>query len=401
MEHVILPSLKATASVALISLTGVVMAKKGVLTKEVCKGISGLVANVLTPCLVTSKIIPVVSVDNILSLSPLIIFAVMNVLWGCCLGYILARFVLRLPKRFHWFSSAVCGFANTTSIPLGLVTSLSFVLPALKLDPEESDEITSARGTSFVLLFTIFVTILRWTVGYRMMGASTDPEDSENKYETKLLEEMEKDEAEDDAESLEAPESLELTIIEMSNSKLDIAPRPTHELANPLEKKKLTFGEQLRKSITPPVVASVVAIAIALINPIRGLFADNKAPLGFVMKSINTLGGATVPLVLMSLGFKIAQGPMPLNKDGLPRSLLIGVCAVRFIISPILGVSSVLLTHRVMGFLADPMLRFQLMVQSCMPPAIVLTILCSLHGKMEREMGTLLFYAYLAGLVFI
>jgi predicted permease len=90
-------------------------------------------------------------------------------------------------KRARNFVMAMAVFGNSNSLPISLVTSLSFTIKGLHWDkePNDSDSKVAARGIIYLVVFQQLGQIVRWTWGYK--GLLAPPEN----YEDADLEENE------------------------------------------------------------------------------------------------------------------------------------------------------------------------------------------------------------------
>eukprot|EP00850_Spirogloea_muscicola_P025974 SM005039S17817 [mRNA] locus=s5039:1:624:- [translate_table: standard] len=65
----------------------------------------------------------------------------------------------------------------------------------------------------------------------------------------------------------------------------------------------------LLRMLQPPIVASLLAIAVGATPPAKAALFGPRAPLGFVTDSMGLMAAALVPCVMLVLGGNLAAGP--------------------------------------------------------------------------------------------
>lgn len=70
-----------------------------------------------------------------------------------------------------------------------------------------------------------------------------------------------------------------------------------------LQRLSLNVVRVIRKSLTPPVIASLAGFGIGFIPPLQKLFfGKNDPPLGVIASGLTVLGDAMVPSMMLILG---------------------------------------------------------------------------------------------------
>ena len=130
------------------------------------KGIAEMTANFLIPCLTVSEICKSFSINNISMWMPLVIYCLLNVFLGFIIG--LAICIITRPRtaEIRRLILVTCMFNNSTSMQLIYVDSLGALL-ANMINVSETE--AKSRGYVIVLIYTIFVNFLRWSLGYNLM----------------------------------------------------------------------------------------------------------------------------------------------------------------------------------------------------------------------------------------
>lgn len=102
--------------------------------------------------------------------------------------------------------------------------------------------------------------------------------------------------------------------------------------------------------LTPQALAILVALPIALIKPLKGLFVaienspipnapDGQPPLAFILDTCTFIGAASVPLGLICLGSALARMDIPLKQwRDLPIAAISWLAIGKMLVMPVLGV---------------------------------------------------------------
>jgi len=148
---------------------------------------------------------------------------------------------------------------------------------------------------------------------------------------------------------------------------------------------------------TPPNMAILVSISVALIAPLREAFylPDGSAPLHFVYDTLQMVGAATVPLGVTNLGGALAKSDP--RKSKVPLRIVALIVLVRLVIMPIVGISVIYAMTFVAGVIPpeNKMLVFVLMVECCVPTAQFLVSLYQIHGGDGTEVAGTMLVQYL------
>lgn len=148
---------------------------------------------------------------------------------------------------------------------------------------------------------------------------------------------------------------------------------------------------------TFPIKVCFSAIAIGLVPPVKNLIVGKHAPFAIVKESLDCMGGAMIPCMMMVLGANLSKGPPPCQ---LPVINIVAVAAVRLLIAPMVGVSIVIASvHSGIVHPPDSFFMFVLLLQHCMPTAINMHTVATLHQNGVAEVTTVLFWQYLLSIV--
>lgn len=101
-----------------------------------------------------------------------------------------------------------------------------------------------------------------------------------------------------------------------------------------------------------PVTTIIVSIAIAITPPLQALFfnpvtddaaqtasGSSKPPLDVITQSLDKLGAAMIPTLMVGLGASLARGP---GAAHVPWRVLVALVVIRLVLLPILGTAIVL-----------------------------------------------------------
>jgi hypothetical protein len=107
----------------------------------------------------------------------------------------------------------------------------------------------------------------------------------------------------------------------------------------------------LKSFLSPPSLSIVVSFIISVIPPMKALFVpgvpgtnippapDGQPPLAFIMSTATFIGGASVPMGLITLGSALARLNVPRSQwRSLPLSAIGSLAVGRLLVMPILGV---------------------------------------------------------------
>lgn len=166
------------------------------------------------------------------------------------------------------------------------------------------------------------------------------------------------------------------------------------EVKPQLEKETLTHKilrhawNTLKNFKTPSSVALIVSIAIAMAPPLKALFVesnfyipsapDKQPPLSFIMDFTSYVGAASVPLGLLLLGATIARLAVKSIVPGFWKTV-VGVCACRLILLPIIGVGITTGLDKAGWYGTDDIIRFVSVLEFGLPNATSLVYITAFY----------------------
>ncbi|CAK9155068.1 unnamed protein product [Ilex paraguariensis] len=322
------------------------------------------------------------------------------------------------PPEFTRFTIIMTAFGNTGNLPLAIVGSVCHSKDNF-FGPD-----CHRKGVAYVSFAQWVAVILVYTLVYHMMeppleyyevveeeGIEIKEKQQGDNVSKPLLVEAEWPGIEDkENEHSKTPfiakifksisNASQTTIPDIDHSADGNSPESIRCLAEPRVFRKIRIiAEQtpLQHILQPPIIASLLAIIVGMVPQIKAFVFGYDAPLSFVTDSLEILGGAMVPSVMLILGGMLAEGP---NESNLGFRTTIGVIVARQLMLPLLGIGIVALADKLQFLVhGDQMYRFVLLLQYTTPSAILLGAIASLRGYAASESSALLFWQHLVALL--
>ncbi|KAK2762233.1 hypothetical protein FQN54_001243 [Arachnomyces sp. PD_36] len=172
LPHLTLLVFEAVLEVVCVSLPGYLAARQGMFDTEAQKFVANLNVTLFTPCLIFTKLASQLTAKKLTDLAIIpVIFIVQTIVSYTCSAIISRCF--RFKKRQANFVTAMAVFANSNSLPISLVISLSQTLSGLHWDqiPNDNDDEVAARGILYLLIFQQLGQLVRWSWGYHVLLA--------------------------------------------------------------------------------------------------------------------------------------------------------------------------------------------------------------------------------------
>ena len=169
-----------------------------------------------------------------------------------------------------------------------------------------------------------------------------------------------------------------------------------------------TITTQVKAFLSPPVIGSIMGVIIGSTPMLRDVLMKPGAPLFPIFGSLKTFGVAYLPSAILVLAGSLVKKQNGTNQESskIPSSSLspktiFSILASRFVLSPILALTSVKLMT-IFGLMpADnartlAIVTFTLLMEGCMPPAQNSVIILQLANEKERasKMAKLLTVSY-------
>ena len=140
--------------------------------------------------------------------------------------------------------------------------------------------------------------------------------------------------------------------------------------------------------LSPPIVSALIGLAIGLLPPLHALFVATGAPLRVVIDAAGVVGDGVIPCALIVLGANLADTPAKTAE--LPLRTYFGVACGRLLIMPGFGCLYVMTLSRLGLLPPDPMFALVLLLESAVPAATNLMVMCQVHERSESAMAWVL-----------
>ncbi|KAJ3742685.1 membrane transport protein-domain-containing protein [Lentinula detonsa] len=163
--------------VFLLCFAGYVLAWKGILDKKTQKQMNRINVSLFTPCLLFSKVAFFLSPEKLRELWVIPIFFIIATTVSMCVAWFLGV-TFRLSRSQRSFAIAASMFMNSNSLPVALMQSLVVTVHGLKWSPDDNKNAMLGRALTYLVLYSTFGMILRWSYGVRLLAQADDPLDS-------------------------------------------------------------------------------------------------------------------------------------------------------------------------------------------------------------------------------
>lgn len=350
---IFLDVIQAVIPILLIIGSGIYLSYRQILSPINQSLLNNMIISIFMPCLMITTLSRTVTVENIQKLWILPVAALLFVIINLILSWILVtiRFWLSGENDAYkyWIKSATIftqTFRNSIGIPLPLIVGL---LP--------DDELYS---TSLILLYSSFANILTWSGGSLLV-------------------------------SFIPKKDHETDTVEIANNDT-----PLVSLAN-----NFKFKTIFNALLTSTNISAILGLTIGL-TPIRNLFYPSDAILySTITKTTELLSSMTIPCVLISFAGTLYHGLVLLKQDFTLSPLRFDIiygCIVNLILLPIIPISIILSLYK-FDIIQDKLLLLVLLLESCMPPALNLPVICDSNENLKLIVTILMIYQYLFSLI--
>jgi len=371
-------SLRSVATVSCCAAVGVYARRQGILDDSAEKFLDKIVSSVCLPCLILGKVPPLVTLRDLLAIWPLTLGCLCTVMFGLAAGALVAWW-LNLRSHSGLVMTAVA-FPNSFSVPMTLLLAIGSH-PLLTQDGEAVQDAEDRISMLFLTSYPFWV-VARWGIGFPVLTGA------------------------------------------------------------------LSFEQWRQKVLNPPVKACLLSLPVAL--ALQHAHALQSWGVSFevfqpVTTAVGYAGRCSVPLLLMALGAKVdsisaeiwgrgGPGEAPkanyqallipsiasggqnadtdsesgtsgtagtgsvdpkakseVNGNDVPSMPLRGHLAVlllRQLFGALLGLLMAYLVRRFCG-VTDHVVLMTLLLQSCGPPMINLSVMAGVSGSAQRDSAKL------------
>lgn len=370
------------AKVFTMCFLGFLMASKyvNILPASGRKLLNGLVFSLLLPCLIFSQLGQSITLEKMIEWWFIPVNVVLGTISGSLIGLVVA-YIVRPPYPFFKFTIIQIGIGNIGNVPLVLIAALC----RDKSNPFGDSETCSTDGTAYISFGQWVGAIILYTYVFNMLAPP--PEGTFHIEEANLpIRDPPKDGAHIPKD--DSPEQVPLLTQDdlQSNSNPQKNGKMKQLLVFLYEKLKL------KQILQPPIIASILAMALGVIPFFKKLIFTSDGPLFFFTDSCIILGEAMIPCILLALGGNLVDGPGS-SKLGLRTTA--AIIFGRLLLVPPVGLGIVTLADK-LGFLpaGDKMFRFVLLLQHSMPTSVLSGAVANLRGC-GREAAAILFWVHI------
>ncbi|KAL3697079.1 hypothetical protein R1sor_011155 [Riccia sorocarpa] len=371
-------SMLPIAKVLIMCFLGFLMATSyiNILPAPARKELSKLVFSLFLPCLIVTQLGKAVTIEKVLMWWFIPVNVLLGSVIGCTIGYIVALLV-KPPPQFFNFTVVMIGIGNIGNIPLVLIGAICHDPnnPFGDVDKCNSD------GVAYISFGQWVGAVVVYTYVYQMLAPPASLEDIGEADKTLALKE----------------ESLPYHANGVSNGNDLTAPLllSSGKQIKALEYLKSCMKEfKVKEIITqPPVIASVLALVLGGVPYLKSQVFDEHGFLFFLSDSLNMMGGAMIPCIMLALGGNLIGGA---GSSQLGMRTTVAIVFTRLCIVPLEGMAILYLSDK-FGILPpnDKMFRFVMLLQHTMPTSILAGAVTNLRGFAEKEASAILFYEHI------
>ncbi|CAI9110415.1 OLC1v1010426C1 [Oldenlandia corymbosa var. corymbosa] len=367
----------------LITAVGLFLALERVnlLDRAARRNLNNLVFYVFSPAFVGSSLAETITMSSLIDLWFMPVNILLNMMIGSTLGWILYK-ITRAPRHLRGLLICCCATGNLGALPM-------IILPAVckeENSPFGDSSTCSTKAQAYASLSIAIGAFFIWSYSYNIIRVDTmqcsttfSDHDSDMLTKSSLHEALlTKDGvvASDD-QAHEAQDLLLLTNYIEGNKK-------QVQILKKIKKQVAILGStlNLKKIFAPSTIATLVALVIGAVTPLRHLIVGEKAPLRVIDSSVSLLGDAAVPATTLILGANLREG---LKESGVGLWIIVGIQVVRFIAMPLLGTVIVRGAQHVGLVGSDPLYQFLLLLQHSVPCAMAIGTMTQLFGIGESD----------------
>ncbi|CAK9877286.1 unnamed protein product [Sphagnum jensenii] len=359
--------------------------------------LSKLVFSLFLPCLIFTQLGKAVSVEKILQWWFIPVNIILGAFLGCLIGYVMAL-IIKPPPQFFNFFIIMIGIGNIGNIPLVIIGAICRDNNnPFGMDPEACN----SEGVAYISFGQWVGAVIVYTFVYHMLappkGANSleRSEGSCSDIDIKV-ESMNSDYANGYSDTI--------LIDDVKKEDSIVVPLLLPQSSDILPKVRISGGwltylaqSNLQHIFQPPVVASFLALVMGSVPLLRNLMFEEHSVFFFFYDSLNLLGGAMVPCIMLVLGGNLVGGA---GSSQLGIRSTIAITFTRLFLLPPVGIVVVLTADR-LGFLPpnDKMFQFVLLMQQSMPTSILAGAVANLHGHAEKEASAILFWEHIFAVI--
>eukprot|EP00249_Psilotum_nudum_P007552 c2064_g1_i1 orf=258-1499(+) len=345
------------------------------------KLLSKLVFVLFLPCLIFTQLGKAVTLQKIGQWWFIPINVLLASTVGCLIGLVVAM-ITRPPREFFKFTIVMIGVGNIGNIPLVLIGAVC----RDKNNPFGDSDTCNEEGVAYISFGQWVGAVIVYTFVFHMLSPTDAPEESSminHGIETSSSETVPLLNNWQDNSGRMASLSFPEKVLYQNTKVLSRACGILDSL-------------KIKQILQPPVTASILALVVGAVPFLKRLVLADDAPLFFFSDSLNILGGAMIPCIMLVLGGNLIGGA---GSSQLGLRSTIAITFTRLLIVPPTGFSIVYFADK-LGYLPpnDKMFRFVLLLQHTMPTSILAGTVASLRGVAEKEASAILFWEHICAI---
>ncbi|KAL9236080.1 hypothetical protein vseg_010787 [Gypsophila vaccaria] len=369
------------AKVFTMCFLGFLMASKyiNILPANGRKLLNGLVFTLLLPCLIFSQLGQAITLQKMIEWWFIPFNVILATITGSLIGLVIAT-IVRPPYPFFKFTVVHIGIGNIGNVPLVLIAALC----RDTANPFGDSEKCSQDGTAYISFGQWVGAIVLYTYVFQMLAPPP-----EGTFEIESGHHAIKSHPNNGNAT---PEQVPL-----------LSQDP--EQAPPKEPSKGKFKEflifiydklKLKQIIQPPIIASILAMALGCVPFLKRFIFASDGPLFFFTDSCMILGEAMIPCILLALGGNLVDGP---GNSKLGFRTTAAIIFGRLVLVPPAGLGIVTLADK-LGFIpaGDKMFKFVLLLQHTMPTSVLSGAVANLRGC-GKESAAILFWVHIFAII--
>lgn len=362
----------------------------GILGKEARKHLNYVVFYVFNPCLVSTYLAKTITMESMAKLWFMPVNVFFTFIFGLIFGWILIK-VTGAPPKLRGLILGCCSAGNLGNIFL-------IIIPALckeKGSPFGAPDVCQTYGLAYSSLSLAIGAVFLWTGAYNIIRANSEVAEGDGNppiTQTKVS-------VSESTTGVVSVENYSIWSDHVDECALPLIANPaTTKTKVPLSERAKRFvssvsgAVDLKKLFAPSTISVIVGFIIGGTPLLRNAMIGESAPLRVLRESAELIGGGAIPSVTLIMGGNLITG---LRGDtSVPRLVIAGVVAVRYILLPLLGTVLVKAAVRFGVIRPDPLYQFILLLQYAVPPAMNIGTITQLFGVGESECSVIFVWVY-------
>lgn len=408
---IFLSSLYSSLRALIFGIFGIYFQRLGIFSEQTKQDVSQMIFRVMVPVLLFISVggsgasksdVAAESHPWVLFISPFFHIGI-----GVLVQYVITRFYR--PKAYIHSLLVSSVINNNLGLPLVLLTGMcESINPYSALFSSKTTCLNSSTAT--VAKYSVFTPIMLWVVAKEMIGRDKPKQQQQNSEEETSIKSKSGEyqistklaPVQNEQLSLEIPSSMVNDSSESSKDE-DLDRRIS---ASTFNHRKAEVLNLIRiwapRIINPPVIGIILGLIIGSIPPVRNFIFDSApgSAMEVLVSSLDTIGVTSIPFTLFVLGSSLSKGP---KQNSIPFPHILLVVLTKLVILPAIFFAFIILLRSTNFFSAesvgDSRMLFVMLLESCMPAAMSITILAQLQGFGQSEISSILFFHYVAATI--